>query len=332
VSDYKFLKGGAVLRLGMILSLVYVISLLSVFSLPVILSAGGKNESAEDSGIGGMVYFEDSLVEQEPAVISADGDPENLGIPEPESFSKPRMLLSGSYRVQKGDIIGNLARDFGLNEDTLISFNAIKNTRTLQIDQVLKIPNQDGILYTVKKDDTLSQIAEKYSSDTESIQTVNELFSDTVHAETVLFIPGARLDWVERQEINGDLFHWPVSSRRITSAYGYRISPITGVRMFHSGIDIGGTPIGAPIYAAMPGRVTAAGWDDAYGNYVVVTHNSGYRTLYGHMSLIRVKTGAYVNHDTRLGDVGSTGQSTGPHLHFTVYKNGVTVSPRSLMK
>jgi murein DD-endopeptidase MepM/ murein hydrolase activator NlpD len=82
----------------------------------------------------------------------------------------------------------------------------------------------------------------------------------------------------------------------------------------------------------MSGRVTTAGWSDAFGNYVVITHHAGYRTLYGHMSVIRVKSGAYVGAGDRLGDVGSTGQSTGPHLHFTVYKNGVTVSPLSLMK
>ncbi|GHV63665.1 peptidoglycan-binding protein LysM [Spirochaetia bacterium] len=315
----------------MILSLVYFISSLGVFSLPMSLPLGGKNEDAVENGIGGMDYVEASLVRQESDSIFADDDSQDLGIPEPESFSKPRMLLSGSYRVQKGDMIGSLARDFGLNEDTLLSLNTIKNARTLQIGQALKIPNQDGILYTVKQNDTLSQIAEKYSADPEAIQTVNELFSDTVHAGTVLFVPGAKLDWVERQEINGDLFLWPVSSRRITSSYGRRRSPISGAMHFHSGIDVG-APTGTPIRSAMPGRVTTVGWDDAYGNFVVVSHHSGYRTLYAHMSVIRVKYGAYVGAGERIGDVGSTGQSTGPHLHFTVYKNGVTVSPLSLMK
>jgi murein DD-endopeptidase MepM/ murein hydrolase activator NlpD len=311
------------------LSLVFFLSSLGIFSAPAVIPAVTIDT---DNGIGGMAYSDASLVEPEPDVSFAEGDSRDPGIPEPESFYRPRMLLSSSYQVQKDDVIGNLARNFGLNEDTIFSFNGIKNARLLPIGKVLKIPNQDGILYTVKKGDTLDQIAEKYKVDSESIQTVNELFSGTVHAETVLFVPGARMGWDERQEINGDLFQWPVSSRRITSPYGYRISPISGVRMFHSGIDIGSTPIGTPIYAAMPGRVTAVGWDNVYGNYVVVTHQSGYRTLYGHMSVIRVKTGAYVNNDTRIGDVGNTGQSTGPHLHFTVYKNGVTVNPRTLMK
>jgi murein DD-endopeptidase MepM/ murein hydrolase activator NlpD len=312
----------------MVLSLVYVISSLGVFSFPINRPAKNKDAGIAVNGIGGMAYFESSL--EQATLISANGDPQDLGIPEPESFSKPRMLLYSAYRLQGGDMIGNLARDFGLNEDTLISINAVRNTRTLQIGQVLKIPNQDGILYTVKQGDTLGGIAEKHGADTEAIQTVNELFSDAVHEGTVLFVPGARLDWINLQEINGDLFIWPISGY-ITSPYGYRTSPFTGARQFHSGLDIG-APMGAPIRAAMAGRVTAAGWDDSFGNYVVITHHSGYRTLYGHMSVIRAKSGALVATGEHIGDVGTTGLSTGPHLHFTVYKNGVTVSPRSLMK
>ncbi|MCL1836647.1 MAG: M23 family metallopeptidase [Treponema sp.] len=254
------------------------------------------------------------------------------GMLEPESFSKPRMLLYSNYAIQKGDIIGELAENFGLNQDTLISINNIKNTRLIQIGQVLRVPNQDGIMYTVKRGDTLDSIAEKHSSDPEAIRLANELFSNAAVSGKAIFIPGARLDWVERQEINGDLFIWPASGY-ITSSYGYRRWPFGGsnVRQFHSGIDIG-APMGAPVRAAMSGRVSAVGWDNALGNYVAISHHSGYRTMYGHLSAVRVKSGAYVGTGERIGDVGSTGMSTGPHLHFTVYKNGVTVNPRSLMK
>lgn len=252
------------------------------------------------------------------------------GILEPEAFSKPRLLLFDIYSIQKGDIIGNLAAEFGLNEDTLISVNNVKNARLIQIGQVLRVPNQDGIFYSVKKDDTLVSISEKYQVEPDAIKITNELFSENIRAGANLFIPGARLDWVERQEINGDLFIWPISGY-ITSPYGYRKSPFTGIRQFHSGLDIG-SPMGTPIRAAMSGRVSATGWDDVLGNYAVVSHHSGYRTLYGHMSVVRTKAGAYVSTGERIGDVGSTGLSTGPHLHFTVYKSGITVNPRNLMK
>jgi murein DD-endopeptidase MepM/ murein hydrolase activator NlpD len=138
------------------------------------------------------------------------------------------------------------------------------------------------------------------------------------------------MDWVNRQEINGDLFIWPCSGY-ITSNYGYRIAPFAGSRQFHSGLDIG-SPMGSPVKAAMAGRVTQVGYNDSFGNFVMISHHSGYQTFYGHMSVVRTKAGAFVGTGERIGDIGSTGLSTGPHLHFTVYKNGVTVNPRSLMK
>jgi murein DD-endopeptidase MepM/ murein hydrolase activator NlpD len=319
--------GRLAVRLALVFCLVYFVSSLGVDAVSRKFYARQKPDA--EVGMGGGAYLENAVSQTSPALA---GEPESplSGVREPEVFSKPQMLLYGVYTVQKGDIIGDIAEKFGLNQDTLISCNGIKNSRLIQIGQVLKIPNQDGILYTVKKGDTLSAVAEKFKSGAEAIQTANELFSETVHPGTVLFIPGARLDWVNLQEINGDLFIWPTPGY-ITSPYGFRKSPFTGVRQFHSGLDIG-SPAGTPIRAAMSGRVSAVGWDDTFGNYVVVSHHSGYRTLYAHMSVIRVKSGAYVGTGERIGDVGSTGLSTGPHLHFTVYKNGVTVNPRALMK
>jgi murein DD-endopeptidase MepM/ murein hydrolase activator NlpD len=305
------------------------------FSLPGAGHAQGskqvKEQAQMEAGVGGGGYPEKTAPE---GLLESAWNNVNLelGMLEPESFSKPRTLLYSAYTVQKGDMIGGLAENFGLNQDTIISINNIKNTRLVQIGQVLRIPNQDGIMYTVKKDDTLDAIAEKYKSNVSDIQVANELFSNIALPGTSLFIPGAKLDWTERQEINGDLFMWPVNGY-ITSPYGYRIYPFDddGGRQFHSGMDIGAS-YGTPVRAAMSGRVSSAGWDDVLGNHVVISHHAGYRTLYGHMSVIRVKTGAYVGTGERIGDVGSTGRSTGPHVHFTVYKNGVTVNPRSLLK
>jgi murein DD-endopeptidase MepM/ murein hydrolase activator NlpD len=288
-----------------------------------------QEPSAAEHGIGGGVLYEETVE----TYLSPDYDEqvlESVAL-DTESFLKSRILFYDSHTVKSGDHISVLAVNYGLNQDTIISINKITNSRLLQIGKVLKIPNQDGILHTVKNGETLSKIAERYKADIKSIQTINELFSEDIIAGKDLFIPGVKLDWISLQEINGDLFIWPVSGA-ITSPYGYRRDPFnSGRNQFHTGIDIRGN-MGTPIKAAMAGRVSQVGTDNVLGNYVIISHHSGYRTLYGHMSVIRTRTGAYVTQGELIGNVGSTGLSTGPHLHFTVYKNGVTVNPRTLMR
>jgi murein DD-endopeptidase MepM/ murein hydrolase activator NlpD len=314
-------NGKRIFRLASILCLLYVF-------LPG-YTKKQQDIPAAEHGIGGGT-FSGEVSEAESGVVLVNASLEAVEF-EPESFSKTRVLLYDTHIVKSGENISELAVNLGLHQGTIISVNKITNTRLLQIGKVLKIPNQDGILYSVKNGDSLGSIAEKYKADVQAIKTANELFSSNIKAGTDLFIPGARLDWVSLQEINGDLFIWPVSGA-ITSPYGSRKDPFNGSRrQFHTGLDIRGST-GTPIRAAMSGRVSQVGYDNVLGNYVIINHHSGYRTLYGHMSVIRTRTGAYVGTGERIGDVGSTGLSTGPHLHFTVYKNGVTVNPRTLLK
>ena len=126
------------------------------------------------------------------------------------------------------------------------------------------------------------------------------------------------------------LFIWPVTGR-VSSLYGNRRSPFTGRQQFHTGIDIV-APAGSAVRAAMSGRVSRVGYDSIYGNFVMINHHSGLQTLYAHLSRARVSQGAYVATGERIGDVGSTGLSTGPHLHFGVFRNGSTINPRELLR
>ena len=312
---------------------------LAVIILPFLLINPGQYvsdkefpaaESAAEHGIGGGYFSEESISETELEMMLM---PDSLDstIMEPESVSKPRFLFYDSYMVKTGDNISTLSIIFGLNQDTIITVNKITNSRLLQAGRAIRIPNQDGVLHTVKRGETLNSLAELYGANPEDIKFVNELFSDYIAVGSDLFIPGARLDWGTLQEINGDLFIWPVNGA-VTSLYGYRRDPFNrNVISFHNGIDIRGST-GTPVRAAMAGRVAAVGWDNVFGNYVIINHHSGYRTLYGHLSVIRTRTGANVSQNERIGDVGSTGRSTGPHLHFTVYKNGATINPRPLMR
>lgn len=251
-----------------------------------------------------------------------------------ESRSQSPLVTYQTYRVKKGDMIGHIADKYGVTQDTIISVNNIKQSRLIQIGQYLKIPSMPGIIYTVRKDgETPGSIATKYKVSAENTAAVNSLsINDELKAGFSLFVPGAALDWMTIQEINGDLFHRPLRGRYwISSRYGWRDSPINpGRRSFHGGLDMA-TSLGTPIYASLDGVVSATGYNATYGNYVIVTHHSGYRTLYAHMNKIYCKKGNFVYTSTKLGEVGSTGMSTGPHLHFTVYKNGKTVNPSTLL-
>ena len=122
---------------------------------------------------------------------------------------------------------------------------------------------------------------------------------------------------------------WPTPSCTTnSSAYGWRIHPIYGTMKFHAGEDIPAS-MGADILAAATGTVVTAGWVSGYGNYTVIDHGGGMMTAYGHQSQILVSVGQTVQQGELIGKVGSTGNSTGPHLHFEVYINGETVDPKS---
>jgi murein DD-endopeptidase MepM/ murein hydrolase activator NlpD len=239
-----------------------------------------------------------------------------------------------SYRIKKGDMIGIIAENYGVSQDTLISMNGINNTRAVQIGSYVKIPSLSGIRYTVRQDgETIESIAKKYEVEPQVCSEVNHVsFTEPLKAGAAVFVPGGKLDAITLAEINGDLFRNPLRSAfRYTDYYGWRRSPFTGARSYHTGIDMA-APRGTPIYAAMVGVVVTAGWSATYGNYVIISHHSGYRTLYGHMDRISVSVGRSVSTSTKIGTVGNTGLSTGPHLHFTVYKNSSTVNPIRLMK
>jgi len=248
--------------------------------------------------------------------------------------SDSSVITYQTYRVKSGDMIGFIADAFDVTQDTIISVNNIKQSRLIQPGQYLKIPSMPGIIYTVKKNgETPATIAEKYKVNAEKCASANYVSLDTeLKAGTSLFVPDAELDWATRQEINGDLFKKPLHARYwLSSNYGWRNSPFNaGSRTFHGGIDMAVSQ-GTPIYAALDGTVSAVGYNATYGNYVIITHHSGYKTLYGHMKSTACRKGNFVYTNTVIGYVGSTGMSTGPHLHFTVYKNGKTINPLTVL-
>ena len=133
-----------------------------------------------------------------------------------------------------------------------------------------------------------------------------------------------------RNEVTPNL--WPLDGGYISSDFGGRANPFDGYSSdYHPGIDIAAN-YGTPIYASAAGYVQRAGWYGGYGKYIKISHDYGYATAYGHLSSIEISAGDYVSKGQIIGYVGSTGYSTGPHLHFEVLLYGEQVNPRRLMK
>jgi len=124
--------------------------------------------------------------------------------------------------------------------------------------------------------------------------------------------------------------NWPLEGR-LSSRFGFRRSPFGNFREFHDGIDIVG-PRGAVVTAAGAGRVTFVGWKAGFGRTVVINHGYGYSTLYGHNSAILVRVGQTVKKDAPIARVGSTGRSTGPHVHLTIFRNGAAIDPLKVLQ
>ena len=288
----------------------------AIFSFPQFLQE-------EDSDYGqGAPYF--SFYENYASSLIEDEETEDF----PE-LPTNNILSYTVYTVEKGDTISGISQKLGINQDSIISCNNIERARSLQIGTMLLIPNMNGIMHLVKAGDTPEKIAETYKITVEQLFKTNNMNEFTREPGEKIFIPGARLSSLELRRIWGELFRYPLRGR-VTSGYGYRSDPITGRRNFHTGIDIAGSH-GTPVRAAMEGRVIQTGSNDISGNFVIVAHAGGYVSSYAHMSLISVKTGQWVTDGQRLGDVGSTGYSTGPHLHFSISRWGKTINPVLLL-
>ncbi|MDR0721760.1 MAG: M23 family metallopeptidase [Treponema sp.] len=235
-----------------------------------------------------------------------------------------------SYKVKKGDSVSKIAVRHALSMDAIIASNDISNAKLLREGDILRIPNMDGIPYTVKKGDALSKISNVMGVPLEVILDANDIQSETLTPGKVLFIPGAKMRSEDLKVILGDSFIYPIRGR-LTSPFGWRNDPISGVRRYHAALDLAAA-MGTPIKAAMDGRVSSVGVNSVYGKYIIISHANGYQTMYAHMSATSVSQGAMVSQGSKIGEVGSTGYSTGPHLHFAIYKNGRAVNPLDFLK
>ncbi len=250
------------------------------------------------------------------------------------------------YVVESGDSLSSIGQRFGVSIDSIRYANNLVSLDYLKTGQKLLIPPVSGVIHTVKSGDTLTSLASKYAVPTQAIADVNYLdgppFDLSVGQK--LIIPGAKIPalvvpsapaavlpqygldaygtipYANTGVSGSGQFLWPARYHVITQYFSW----------YHPAIDIAQSP--SPIYASDSGTVIRAGWwTNGYGFAVQIDHGNGYVTTYAHMVRIDVSVGQEVGRGEILGEMGSTGRSTGPHVHFSVQYNGRYIDPLSVL-
>jgi len=236
----------------------------------------------------------------------------------------PKLRLL-EYTVKSGDTLWSISRKFELDPDSIISCNSFTNVHRIHEGDTILLPNIRGIFVNVEEGDTIFKYASRYRLPTDFIMEVNELRTNQLSPGMKIFLPGARYSNIERAYVLGEAFDKPVRGR-LTSRFGYRRDPFTGLRSYHTGIDIA-CRYGTPVYAAKEGKVLYTGIRFGLGKTVILEHEFGYRTVYGHFSSIKVEKGDWVRKGEIIGFSGTSGRSTGPHLHFEVWHKNRLIDP-----
>ncbi len=251
---------------------------------------------------------------------------------------KPRDKII-DYEVKSGDTIASIARDWGVSQETIMWANDFSSNSRLTIGQKVKILPVSGVSHTVVSGDTIYTIATKYRASAQAIIDFpfNDIGDDfQLHAGDVLIVPDgappaqakpAPTQYIAPDQLNIPIeqlgsaqFIWPAAGT-ITQYFSW----------YHPGVDIANLAGGA-IRASDSGTIVHAGWDSSgYGNMILIDHGNGFETRYGHLSVIYVSVGQKVGKGDVLGMMGSTGRSTGTHLHFEIYKGGARYNPLSFL-
>ena len=234
-----------------------------------------------------------------------------------------------SYRTKPGEDIYTISAHFNLSYESIALLNGISSVKQFPPGTMVIIPNMPGLFVPESPETDLEMMM---ASGRDPSAGIPVTVKTPNHGDRLFrYLPGERFSSIELSYFLGILFRFPLrTSGVISSGFGFRASPFSGDRSFHHRIDIA-APRGTEAIAAREGTVIETGYDSIYGNYIVIRHQSGYETVYGHLDAVLVQLNQTIHSSMIIGNVGSTGLSTGPHLHFEIRKKGEAVNPSTLL-
>lgn len=238
-----------------------------------------------------------------------------------EEYSNPIFY---TYSVGAHEDIWTIIAKTSLNIDTIATLNRLDFIGLVEEGKEVYLPDTLGLFFSEERYDK-QELAQLYSIDEEGILSVADPLENT---KSLYFLPEIELSFLERTFLTGVVFHAPILGVQ-TSGYGNRIDPFVNEMTFHGGIDIA-TKEGKIVRASRGGKVVYAEAENGYGNLVILRHEHGYYTLYGHLGEIIVEIDENVERGQPLGKVGVTGKTTGPHLHFEIRRHNQQLNPDNI--
>ena len=229
-----------------------------------------------------------------------------------------------AYTATKDDDLLSLAARTSLPYETIATLNSLSSTTESLAGRSLILPTAPGLFLLEDPENAWQLLIKKGRASSQ------RSLSYSIDSKLFVYLPGERFTPTERNFFLDTTMRLPLDQKTLTSNYGYRVSPISGDWKFHSGIDLA-APQGSSVYACKAGEVSAVSCNATYGNYIIILHNGGMTSVYAHLSKTEVQAGDKVYGGFKIGEVGSTGASTGPHLHFEVRINGKTTDPDLLL-
>jgi murein DD-endopeptidase MepM/ murein hydrolase activator NlpD len=230
------------------------------------------------------------------------------------------------YTPLAGEDIFTLAARCNIPYAAIATLNRFPHPADLEGTGPILLPSIPGIFIYPDSGSDLERLAASARSPGQAGAAVPLTITVETEKRNLFFYPGADFSPTERNFFLNPGFRFPLRTFRLTSPYGMRQNPITGRLRLHEGMDLA-APLGTGVYAAGDGVVTEIGEDPVYGRYIIIKHRDNWATLYGHLQKIETALRTEVRSGNLIGKVGSTGQSTGPHLHFELRRNGQARDP-----